>query len=59
MLLELELDLEGYELSLELIGVGYKVSLQGNVLNLSLGYSHSIYFEIPNELKVNVESTER
>ena len=47
---------EGYELSLELIGVGYKVSLQGNVLNLSLGYSHSIYFEIPNELKVNVES---
>ena len=39
-----------------MIGVGYKVSLQGNVLNLSLGYSHSIYFEIPNELKVNVES---
>ncbi len=47
---------EGYDLSLELIGVGYKVSLQGNVLNLSLGYSHSIYFEIPNELNVNVES---
>ena len=47
---------EGYELSLELVGVGYKVSLQGNVLNLSLGFSHSIYFEIPNEIKVNVES---
>ena len=45
-----------FEKTLELIGVGYKVSLQGNVLNLSLGYSHSIYFEIPNELKVNVES---
>ena len=47
---------EGYELSLELVGVGYKVSLQGNVLNLILGYSHSIYFEIPSEIKVNVES---
>ena len=47
---------KGYELKLELIGVGYKVSLQDNILNLSLGYSHNIYFEIPRELNVNVES---
>ncbi len=47
---------KGYELKLELIGVGYKVSLQDNILNLSLGYSHNIYFEIPRELDVNVES---
>ena len=45
---------EGYELSLELVGVGYKVSLQGNVLNLSLGFSHSIYFEIPNGFEVQI-----
>ena len=47
---------EGYELKLELVGVGYKVSLVGNILNLNLGYSHNIYFEVPLELKVSVES---
>ncbi len=33
---------EGYELKLELIGVGYKASNQGNLLNLTLGYSHNM-----------------
>jgi large subunit ribosomal protein L6 len=42
----------GYERKLELIGVGFKASNQGNVLDLSLGYSHNIIFEIPKELKV-------
>jgi large subunit ribosomal protein L6 len=43
---------EGYKRNLELVGVGYKASNQGNVLDLSLGYSHNIIFEIPKELKV-------
>src|SRR6478752_6405480 len=43
---------EGYKKELELVGVGYKASSQGNLLDLSLGYSHNIIFEIPKELKV-------
>ena len=43
---------EGYTKQLELVGVGYKASNQGNLLDLALGYSHNIIFEIPKELKV-------
>jgi len=43
---------EGYKKDLELVGVGYKASNQGNLLDLSLGYSHNIIFEVPKELKV-------
>ncbi|HVM89252.1 MAG TPA: 50S ribosomal protein L6 [Puia sp.] len=43
---------DGYKRQLELIGVGFKASNQGNLLDLSLGYSHNIIFEIPKELKV-------
>jgi len=43
---------EGYKKDLELVGVGYKAANTGNVLDLSLGYSHNIIFEIPSELKV-------
>lgn len=43
---------EGYKKELELVGVGYKASNQGNLLDLSLGYSHNILIEIPKELKV-------
>jgi large subunit ribosomal protein L6 len=43
---------EGYKKSMELVGVGYKASNQGNILDLALGYSHNIIFEIPKELKV-------
>ncbi|RTL60136.1 MAG: 50S ribosomal protein L6 [Sphingobacteriales bacterium] len=43
---------EGYKKNLELVGVGFKASNQGNLLDLSLGYSHNIIFEIPKELKV-------
>ncbi len=43
---------DGYEKKLELIGVGFKASNTGNVLDLALGYSHNIIFEIPKELKV-------
>ena len=37
----------GFKKELELVGVGYKASNQGNILDLSLGYSHNIVFEIP------------
>jgi large subunit ribosomal protein L6 len=43
---------EGYKKELELVGVGYKAANQGNILDLALGYSHNIVFEIPKELKV-------
>lgn len=43
---------EGYTRKLELIGVGFKAANQGNVLDLALGYSHNIIFEVPKELKV-------
>lgn len=43
---------DGYKKDLELVGVGYKASNQGNLLDLSLGFSHNIIFEVPKELKV-------
>ncbi len=43
---------DGYSKKMELVGVGFKATNQGNLLDLSLGYSHNIVFEIPKELKV-------
>jgi large subunit ribosomal protein L6 len=43
---------EGFKKELELVGVGYKASNQGNLLDLSLGYSHNIIIDVPQELKV-------
>ena len=43
---------KGYKEQLELIGVGYKASAQSNVLELSLGYSHSVFLAVPSELKL-------
>ena len=43
---------DGYKKELELVGVGFKAANQGNILDLALGYSHNIIFEIPKELKV-------
>ena len=43
---------EGYKTNLEIVGVGYKAITNGNVLELSLGYSHGVYVIIPNEIKV-------
>jgi large subunit ribosomal protein L6 len=43
----------GYKKELELVGVGYKAANTGNTLDLSLGYSHNIIFEVPKELSVN------
>lgn len=43
---------EGYTKKLELVGVGFKAANQGNILDLALGYSHNIIFEVPKELSV-------
>lgn len=47
---------DGYTRELELVGVGYKAANQANLLDLSLGYSHNIIFEIPKELKISTET---
>ena len=47
---------EGFKKTLQLVGVGYRVSNQGNLLEFSLGYSHAIYFELPKEVKVETKS---
>lgn len=43
---------EGFKKDLELVGVGFKAANQGNLLDLSLGYSHNILFEVPREITV-------
>ena len=43
---------KGYRREMELIGVGYKATAQGNVLELSIGYSHNVFVAIPSELKL-------
>ena len=45
----------GYEKTLELSGVGYRAAIKGKVLNLQLGFSHDINFDIPDDLKITVE----
>ena len=45
----------GYEKILELTGVGFRASLKGNVLNMQLGFSHDINYEIPVGIKITVE----
>ena len=46
---------KGYEKILELVGVGYRAALKGNQLNLQLGYSHDINYDIPEGVKILVE----
>jgi large subunit ribosomal protein L6 len=47
---------QGYKKELELVGVGYRASNQGQRLELALGYSHPIVFELPKEVKVTTVS---
>jgi large subunit ribosomal protein L6 len=46
---------QGYKKRQELVGVGYKATNEGNILDLTLGYSHHIYFQVPAELSVKTE----
>jgi len=47
---------QGYKTQQELVGVGYKAATDGQILDLTLGYSHHIYMEIPKEVKVKAET---
>ncbi len=46
---------DGFVKKLEINGVGFKAAVQGKVVNLSLGYSHPINYQIPDQIKVTVE----
>ena len=47
---------EGYKKAMEVIGVGYRATATGQSLELSLGYSHPIVFELPSEIKVSADT---
>lgn len=47
---------EGYKKEMELVGVGYRVSNQGNLIEFSLGFTHSIFLQLPSEIKVETKS---
>lgn len=47
---------KGYTVEQELVGVGYRASNQGQILELSLGFSHNIVFQLPAEVKVETKS---
>ena len=46
----------GFEKKLEIVGVGYRANMQGNTLNLQLGYSHPVNVEAPEGIKIEVEA---
>ena len=46
---------KGYEKTLELVGVGYRAVLKGKQLNLQLGFSHDVNYDIPDNIKITVE----
>ncbi len=46
---------KGYEKILELVGVGFRAAIKGSQLNLQLGFSHDINFDIPKNIKITVE----
>jgi len=47
---------EGYRKELELVGVGYRVANNGQIIEFTLGYSHSIFLQVPAEVKVETKS---
>ncbi|MBI4645241.1 MAG: 50S ribosomal protein L6 [Bacteroidia bacterium] len=50
---------KGFTLQQEIVGVGYKAEAKGQILELSLGYSHDIHFQIPPEVKVEAKTEKR
>jgi large subunit ribosomal protein L6 len=50
---------EGYKIQMEVVGVGYKAEAKGQILELSLGYSHDIHFLLPGEVKVEAKTERR
>lgn len=49
----------GYKIQMEVVGVGYKAEAKGQILELSLGYSHDIHFYVPEEVKVETKTERR
>ncbi|MFA6728236.1 MAG: 50S ribosomal protein L6 [Prevotella sp.] len=47
---------KGYSKTMELVGVGYRVTNQGNIIELTLGYTHPIYMQLPHEVKVETKA---
>jgi large subunit ribosomal protein L6 len=47
---------EGYKSEQELVGVGYRAANKGQILELSLGYSHNVSFELPQEIKITTSN---
>ncbi|WP_321425566.1 50S ribosomal protein L6 [uncultured Bacteroides sp.] len=47
---------EGYKKELELVGVGFRATATGNIIEFSLGYSHNIFLQLPAEIKVETKS---
>lgn len=50
---------KGYEVKLELVGVGFRAEAKGQLLEMNLGYSHDIVFELPPEIKVEAKTERR
>jgi large subunit ribosomal protein L6 len=48
--------MKGYEIKLELVGVGYRAKAQGQLLELSLGFSHPVHIHLPEEIKLTAET---
>jgi large subunit ribosomal protein L6 len=49
----------GYTIKQELIGVGFRVEVKGQILELNLGYSHDIHFQLPAEIKAEAEAVKK
>lgn len=50
---------EGYKIEMEFVGVGYRAESKGQMLEMSVGYSHNIFFELPAEIKVEAVTERR
>ncbi|MCF0206276.1 MAG: 50S ribosomal protein L6 [Bacteroidales bacterium] len=50
---------EGFKTEQEFVGVGYKAEAQGQLIEMSLGYSHAILFEVPKEIQVECKTEKR
>ena len=50
---------EGYKIEMEFVGVGYRAESKGQMLEMALGFSHSIFFELPKEIKVEAVTERR
>jgi large subunit ribosomal protein L6 len=50
---------KGFTIEQEVVGVGYKAEAKGQILELSLGYSHDIHFKLPKEVKVEAKTERR